>query len=141
MRNFKITVNGVAYNVTVEENTSAQPVSFVNAPAPSSQPVQPVAQPAPATAPVFEKQEAPAPTPAPSSTPGSGDPVKAPMPGTIVKMCVNAGDRVKSGDVLCIIEAMKMENEIVSPKDATVTSVTAAQGASVNAGEILLTIE
>ncbi|MBO4971459.1 MAG: biotin/lipoyl-binding protein, partial [Clostridia bacterium] len=78
--------------------------------------------------------------PAPAAAPGEGEPVNAPMPGTVVKVCVKSGDSVKSGDVLCVLEAMKMENEIVAHKDGTVSSVTVSQGASVNSGDVLLTI-
>lgn len=144
MRNFKITVNGVVYNVTVEENTSAQPTALVNTPVANTAPIpqaQPVPQPTPVAQPAPAEPVAPVAAHAASAVAGSGDPVKAPMPGTVVKICVKPGDTVKNGDVLCVIEAMKMENEIVSPRDAAVTSVTVAQGASVNAGETLLTIE
>lgn len=136
MRTFKITVNGVTYNVTVEENTGSAP-AYTPAPAAAPAPVYapapaPVAPPAPVAAPVQES------APAPST--GAGDPVSAPMPGSIVKVCVKVGDTVKNGDVLCILEAMKMENEILASKDGTVTGVSAVQGASVNAGDVLVTI-
>ena len=71
---------------------------------------------------------------------GAGEPVNAPMPGTILDVKVTAGQAVKSGDVLMILEAMKMENEIMAPKDGTVTSVSASKGASVQSGDVLCTI-
>ena len=82
---------------------------------------------------------APAPAPAPAAA-GSGEPVSAPMPGTLLDVKVSVGQAVKSGDVLMILEAMKMENEIMAPKDGTVTSVSATKGASVQSGDVLCTI-
>ena len=67
-----------------------------------------------------------------------GDPVKAPMPGTILDVKVKAGDVVKGGQTLCVLEAMKMENEIPAPKDGTVAQVVVTKGASVNAGDALV---
>ncbi len=116
MRKYNVNVNGTAYEVTVEE------VKGGAAPAP-----------APAAAP------APAPAPAPAAA-GSGEPVNSPMPGTILDVKVAAGQAVKSGDVLMILEAMKMENEIMAPKDGTVTSVAVSKGASVESGALLCTI-
>lgn len=118
MRKYNVNVNGTAYEVTVEEVQGG---------------AAPVAAPAPAPA------AAPAPAPAPAAA-GAGEPVNAPMPGTILDVKVSAGQAVKSGDVLMILEAMKMENEIMAPKDGTVTSVTASKGASVQSGDVLCTI-
>ena len=112
MRKFAITVNGVAYEVEVEEIGGA-----------------PVFAAAPVAAPV-----AAAPAAAGKET------VKAPMPGTINAVKVSAGQAVKKGDVLVILEAMKMENEIMAPCDGTVASVNVAQGASVNTGDVLVSL-
>ena len=71
---------------------------------------------------------------------GAGEPVTAPMPGTILKVNVTQGQAVKAGTVLCILEAMKMENEIMAPKDGTVTQVVVAKGATVDTGAPLLVI-
>ena len=111
MKNLIVTVNGVAYNVTVEEGTGA-----------------PVAAAAPAAAPA-----------APVVT-GAGEPVNAPMPGNILKVNVTTGQAVKSGTVLCVLEAMKMENEIMAPKDGTVTQVLVSKGSTVDTGAPLVVI-
>lgn len=126
MKNYRITVNGVSYDVTVEETAAAatQP-----APVPSAAPA-PKAAPAPAAA--------PAPKAAPVAT--GANAIKAPMPGTIVKVNVKAGDSVKRGDVLCVLEAMKMENEIMAPADGTVAGVNVSAGESVQTDAVLLSL-
>lgn len=122
MRKYNVNVNGTAYEVTVEE------VKGGVAPAPVPAPAA-----APAPAPVAAPAAAPAPT-------GAGEQITSPMPGTILDVKVAAGQAVKSGDVLMILEAMKMENEIMAPKDGTVTAVSVAKGASVETGTLLCTI-
>jgi len=127
MKNYTITVNGTPYNVTVEEGAGA-PVAA----APVAAPVAaPAAAPAPAPA--------AAPAPATQGTAGSVK-VEAPMPGTILDVKVSVGDSVSSGSVLCILEAMKMENEIVAPQDGTVASVNVSKGDSVEAGQVIITL-
>ena len=131
MRKFIVNVNGNSYEVEVEEVGAA--------PSPVAAPVA-APTPAPATAPVSAPAQAPAAAPAPkAATPSGGTPVNAPMPGTIVDIKVNSGASVKKGDLLLIMEAMKMENEIFSPADGTVTVVT-SKGASVNSGDVLVTL-
>lgn len=71
---------------------------------------------------------------------GEGEPVPAPMPGTIVKVNVNVGDNIASGTVLCVLEAMKMENEITAPRAGTVKQVLISQGASVDTGSVLVVL-
>ena len=125
MKNLIVTVNGVAYNVTVEEGTGAAAASAPVAAAPAAAPAP--AAPAPA---------APA---APAGAAGSVT-VTAPMPGNILDVKVKAGDSVKAGDTLLILEAMKMENEISAPQDGTVASVNVRKGDVVNSGDLLCTM-
>lgn len=135
MRKFNIKVNGQAYEVEVEE------VAGGFAPAP----VVPVAAaPAPAVAPVTapspEKAEAKAaPAPAPVAAPAGGTQLKAPMPGTVIDFKATNGAAVKKGQTVLILEAMKMENEIVAPVDGVITYV-ASKGASVNTDDLLAVI-
>lgn len=127
MRKFNIKVNGQAYEVEVEE------VAGGFAPAP----VVPVAA-APAPAP--EKAEAKAaPAPAPVAAPAGGTQLKAPMPGTVIDFKATNGAAVKKGQTVLILEAMKMENEIVAPVDGVITFV-ASKGASVNTDDLLAVI-
>ena len=119
MKRFNITVNGKAYDVAVEElDSSAAPVASAS----GSAPVQ-AAAPA-ASAPVA----------------GSGEKVNAPMPGTVLDVKVNVGDTVSKGQVIMILEAMKMENDIVASCDGKITSVLAKKGDTVNSGDALATI-
>ena len=135
MRKFNIKVNGQAYEVEVEE------VAGGFAPAP----VVPVtAAPAPAVAPVAasapEKAEAKAaPAPVPVAAPAGGTQLKAPMPGTVIDFKATNGAAVKKGQTVLILEAMKMENEIVAPADGVISFV-ASKGASVNTDDLLAVI-
>ena len=135
MRTFVVTVNGVQYQVSVEEvaQGAAPAVAPVAPVAPVAAPVAPVA---PVAAPV-----APA-APAPAAVQGSAGStvIKAPMPGTILKVNFAVGAAVKKGDVLCVLEAMKMENDICAPADGTVASVNVTKGASVTTDDVLLTL-
>ena len=118
MKNLRITVNGTAYDVQVEELGADAPVSAAPATAPAPAPV---------------KKTAPAAN-------AAGEKVAAPMPGTIVSVNVSNGQAVKKGDVLIVLEAMKMENEIKSPVDGTVSSIAVSKGESVDTGATLVTI-
>lgn len=131
MKNYTITVNGTPYNVTVEEGAGA--------PAAAAPVAAPVAAPAPAPAAAPAPSPAAAPAPAAQGTAGSVK-VEAPMPGTILDVKVSVGDSVSSGSVLCILEAMKMENEIVAPQDGTVASVNVSKSDSVEAGQVIITL-
>lgn len=135
MRKFNIKVNGQAYEVEVEEVAGgfapAPVVPVTAAPAPA---VAPVAAPAP------EKAEAKAaPAPAPVAAPAGGTQLKAPMPGTVIDFKATNGAAVKKGQTVLILEAMKMENEIVAPADGVITFV-ASKGASVNTDDLLAVI-
>ena len=119
MKKYNVNVNGTMYEVTVEEVVGgAAPVAAA-----------PVAAPAPAAA--------PAPVAAPA---GAGEKVSSPMPGTILAVNVNVGDTVAEGQVLMVLEAMKMENEIMAPKAGTVTSVAVQKCATVESGTLLCVI-
>ena len=120
MKNYTITVNGNVYNVTVEEGiTTGAPV---------------------VAAPVAAPKAAPAPAAAPKSAGAGSVKVNAPMPGKIVAVKANTGDTVKKGQVILVLEAMKMENDIVAPQDGTVASIDTAVGNAVEAGETLATL-
>ncbi len=128
MKKFNIKVNGKTYEVEVEE--------LGGTPAVYTAPVAPVA--APASAPAAPVQAAPA-APAASGTAGAIS-VNAPMPGTINAIKVKVGDSVTKGQVLVVLEAMKMENEIMADSDGTVASIAVSQGQTVNTGDVLVTL-
>ena len=111
MKKYRVTVNGTAYEIELEELTGAAPA------------------PAPAAA-------APA-----SAAPAGGEQVTSPMPGTILDIKVSQGAAVKKGDVLMILEAMKMENEIMCPCDGKIASINVTKGAAVDSGALLCVIQ
>ena len=111
MKKYKVNVNGTVYEVEIEEMTGA-----------------------PAAAPVAAAPAAPAAS-------GAGESITSPMPGNILSVNVAAGDTVKKGQVLMILEAMKMENEIMAPCDGKVTAVAVTKGAAVESGALLCTIQ
>lgn len=125
---YRVNVNGKVYEVEVEEITAGGQQTVAPAPAPA--PVAP--KPAPVA-------PAPAPTPAPKAA-ATGEIVEAPMPGTIVDIKVKVGDTVKEGDLVAVIEAMKMETDLFSTKSGVVTAVNAGKGASVNTGDAIITL-
>ena len=124
MKNYRITVNGTSYDVSVEELAGG---------------VAPVAAPV-AAAPVAAPAAAPAPAPAAKSAGAGSIKVASPMPGKILDVKSNVVDAVKKGQVILILEAMKMENEVVAPEDGTVASIDVASGATVEAGDTLATL-
>ena len=130
---YKVTLNNKVYEVEVEE-ASAMLVDEYEALAPVAPAAAPVAVAAPA-APVA----APAAAPAPGAA-AAGAQVTAPMPGTILKVNVTQGAAVKKGDILVVLEAMKMENEILAPKDGTVAQIAVSKGATVDTGALLAVI-
>lgn len=127
---YKVTLNGRVYEVEVEESSAMlidEYEAYVPAPAPA-----PVAA-APTAAPVAAAPAAAAPV-------AAGEAISSPLPGVILQVKVNAGQTVKAGDILVIIEAMKMENEVLAPRDGTVAQVVTAKGATVNTGDTLVVL-
>jgi biotin carboxyl carrier protein len=116
MKKYRVNVNGTAYEVELEELTGAAPTAAATA--------------APA-----------APAAAPTAAPAGGEQVSSPMPGTILSVNVAVGDTVKRGQVLMILEAMKMENEIMCPCDGKIVSVNTSKGATVESGTLLCVIQ
>lgn len=126
MRKFMVTVNGNSYEVDVEEVQAG-----------AAAPVVPVA---PVAAPVAAAPKAAPKAAAPKAVAG-GIKVTSPMPGNILDIKVSVGQSVKKGDVLVILEAMKMENEIMASQDAKVAQVVVQKGATVNSGDVMLVLE
>lgn len=125
-----VTLNGKKYEVNVEE-TEAVIESVTDVP------VAAVAAPAPVAAPVAAPAAAPVAAPAPA---GDGEKVLSPMPGNILEVKVSVGQAIKRGEVLFILEAMKMENEIVAPADGTVKQILTQKGATVDTDDVLAVI-
>ena len=119
MKKYKVNVNGTVYEITLEvmDGAPADAPAAAPADAPPADPAAPVA-----------------------AAPAGGEKVSAPMPGTILSVNVQNGSAVKKGDILFILEAMKMENEIMAPCDGTVASVSVTKGASVESGTLLCVI-
>ena len=128
---YKVTLNGRTYEVEVEAG-KAMLLDEYEAIVPTAAPV--------AAAPVAAAPAAAPAAPAAAAVTAAGEAINAPMPGTILKVNVTQGQAVKAGTVLCVLEAMKMENEIMAPKDGTVAQVVVSKGASVNTGDALIVI-
>lgn len=141
MKYYTITVNGNTYQVSVEEGITAPVVQAVT-PVPAARTITALAAaaaPAPASAPQANKAEEPAPAPAPAGQAGSIK-INSPMPGKIISLKANIGQSIKKGEVILILEAMKMENEIVATEDGTVASINVSAGQTVEAGDLLATL-
>ncbi len=134
MKRYNITVNGKTYDVAVEEagQTSSAPVV---APAPVA--VAPA--PAPVSAPAPTATPAAAPAPAPQVT--GGTEINAPMPGNVLDVKVKVGDKVENGTPVIVLEAMKMENDVVSPVAGTVASISVKKGDTVDSGTLIAVIQ
>ena len=131
---YKVTLNGRTYEVEVEAG-KAMLLDEYEANVPTAAPAPVAAAPAAAPAPVAAPAAAPAP-----AAPVAGDAVTAPMPGNILKVNVTPGQAVKEGDVLVVLEAMKMENEILAPKACTVKQVLVSKGSTVDTGATLVVL-
>ena len=130
-----VTVNGVSYDIEMEKPVATPKATPAPAPAPKAAPAAaPKAAPAPTPAP------APKAAPAPAAAPAGGKALKAPLPGVIKDIKVAVGDQVKEGQVVLILEAMKMENEINAECDGTITAISVNKDDSVLEGTVLLTI-
>ncbi len=121
MKTYKITVNGFEYEVSVEEVSGGNAAKA-------------------ASAPVFAKPQAASAAPAASQSAAGSVKITAPMPGKILSVKAAKGDSVKKGDVIMILEAMKMENEIVASQDGTIASINVNEGATVEAGTLLASL-
>lgn len=151
MKQYKYTINGADYDVTIDSLNGNKAKVIVNGMSfdvemqgtlnESDLPDAPAAD--ASAAPAAPKAAAPAAAPkaaAPAGTPGKGTPVKAPLPGVVTAINVNVGQKVKKGETVVVLEAMKMENNIAAECDGTVTSVCVAQGDSVMEGTVLVTV-
>ncbi len=137
---YVVTLNGKNYEVEVTESEAV--ITNITE-APVADAPEAVAAPAPVAAPVATPAAAPeasAAAPAPVAVAGDGVKVAAPMPGNILGVNVTVGQAVKKGEVMFILEAMKMENEIVAPEDGTVKQILAQKGATVDTDEVLAVI-
>ena len=130
---YKITLNGKTYEVEVEEGQAMLVDEYE-----AYKPAAPTAAPAPAAAPAAAPATAAAPA-APTAV-AAGEVVAAPMPGNILKVNCSQGQAVKAGDILVVLEAMKMENEILAPRDGTVAQVVTTKGAVVDTGAPLVVL-
>ena len=129
---YKVTLKGKTYEVEVDQGEAMILDEYeAYAPAPAAAPAAP-------TAPAAAPAAVPAAPAAPVAV--AGEQVVSPMPGTMVKINVTAGKAVKSGEVLAVLEAMKMENEIMAPHDATVVQVLVDVGAKVDTGTPIIVL-
>ena len=138
MKRFNITVNGKAYDVQVEEVGGAAMPAAAVMPAPVQ---AAAAAPAPSAAPAAASAPAQAAAPVADVPAEGAETINAPMPGTILNIQVNAGDQVTKGQVLLVLEAMKMENEIMSPRYGVVAGVHVNKGDSVDSGKLLVSLQ
>lgn len=135
LRKFKISIDGTQYLVEMEEVGATQPTPADAVPAPAAP------APAPAPAPAAAPAPAPEPAPAPAAPAAAGSFAQtAPMPGTILDIHVKVGDTVAANQPVMVLEAMKMENEVVAEQAGTIASINVEKGAMVNPGDTLFTL-
>ena len=148
---YVVTMNGKRYEVEVERMSAFHMLTREEIASGVSTPVQPVAAPAPKAAAPAPAAAAPAPAaaaPAPAATPApaaakaapGGTSVTSPMPGAVLGVKVNVGDKVSAGQTMFVLEAMKMENEIVAPVDGTVASINVKTGDTVDTDQVMGTL-
>lgn len=126
MKKYNVTVNGETFAVEVEEIGGSAPVA---------------AAPSPASAPAAAPTAAPAASPAPKAAPApTGNAITSPLPGTVLRINVAVGQAVKAGDVVLVLEAMKMENDITAATDGTVSAIHVNVGATVQTGDALISL-
>ena len=149
---YVVTMNGKKYEVEVERMSAFHMLTREEIASGVSTPVQPVAAPAPKAAAPTPAAAAPAPAPKAAATPApaaaapaakaapGGTPVTSPMPGAVLGVKVNVGDKVSAGQTMFVLEAMKMENEIVAPVDGTVASINVKTGDTVDTDQVMGTL-
>lgn len=130
MKKFRVRVNGNEYEVEVEEIGASSPQEPVRSSV-LTHPNRPAA---------LAIKDSPRPVATPVTTREGSELISAPMPGTILDVRVQAGEKVRAGQILMILEAMKMENEILAPRECTVSEIHAVKGTSVNAGDALIVL-
>lgn len=139
LRKFKISIDGTQYLVEMEEVGAPQPTPADAAPTPAA--AAPAPAPAPVPAPAPAAAPAPAPEPAPAAPAAAGSFAQtAPMPGTILDIHVKVGDTITANQPVMVLEAMKMENEVVAEQAGTIASINVEKGAMVNPGDTLFTL-
>ena len=123
MKNYRVIVDGVEYEIGIEPMDSADlKTNSVSKPQ-------------------HDKSVTQTANPSPQNAQGAGEAIRSPMPGEILSVRAQAGQAVKKGEVLMILEAMKMENEIIAPRDATITSVNVQNGTAVQTGTVLCNLQ
>ena len=141
LRKFKISIDGTQYLVEMEEVGAPQPTPADAAPAPAAAAPAPAPAPVPAPAPAAAPAPAPEPAPAPAAPAVAGSFAQtAPMPGTILDIHVKVGDTVTANQPVMVLEAMKMENEVVAEQAGTIASINVEKGTMVNPGDTLFTL-
>jgi len=139
MKKFNVVVNGEAFEVEIEEVGGASAPAAAPAPVSQAPAAAPAAPAVPAAAPAAPAEK-PAEKPAAKAAPGSGKPLVSPLPGTCLDIRVKEGQTVKYADIVAVIEAMKMENEIPAGMDGVVTSIQVSKGDSLQAGDVIMYI-